>query len=203
MIRRSILIAGFCFLAQALAPAFPATADLGPAGFIWDLGNQGLGVIRSSASTAEKEAYFLQLLRQDFDVAGIARFVLGPYWRVASAPQQQKFRTLLDGYLVRVYGRRFTQYRGGALRVTGSRSDPEGALVTSEIVRPQGGPPIAVDWRLDVRDGRYKIRDVVIDGISMAVTERSEFAQAIVRSGGRIAGLLATMREELGEGAPA
>lgn len=46
---------------------------------------------------------------------------------------------------MRVYSERFAQYRGEALRVTGSRSDPEGAIVTSEIVRPQGAPPIKVD----------------------------------------------------------
>jgi phospholipid transport system substrate-binding protein len=79
--------------------------------------------------------------------------------------------------------------------VTGSRSDPEGAIVTSEIVRPAGAPPIKVDWRLSTRDGLYKISDVIIDGVSMAASERSEFASVIQRSGGQVQGLLAMMRE--------
>jgi hypothetical protein len=90
---------------------------------------------------------------------------------------------------------RFAQYRGETLRVTGSRSDPEGAIVTSEIVRPDGGPPIKVDWRLSARDGLYKISDVIIDGVSMGTSERSEFASVIQRSGGQVQGLLAMMRE--------
>ena len=65
---------------------------------------------------------------RDFDVPGIARFVLGPYWRVASEPEKQEFRRLFEDYIVRVYSERFAQYRGEALRVTGSRSDPEGAI---------------------------------------------------------------------------
>ena len=69
-----------------------------------------------------------QPLLRDFDVPGIARFVLGPYWRVASEPEKQEFRRLFEDYIVRVYSERFAQYRGEALRVTGSRSDPEGAI---------------------------------------------------------------------------
>jgi phospholipid transport system substrate-binding protein len=69
-------------------------------------------------------------------------------------------------------------------------------IVTSQIIRSQG-PPIAVDWRLGVSDGRYKISDVSIDDVSMALTQRSEFAAIIQRNGGRVAGLLATMREAI------
>ena len=135
-------------------------------------------------------------MQQDFDVPGIARFVLGPYWRVASQPEEQEFLRLFEDYIVRVYSERFAQYRGETLRVTGSRSDPENAIVTREIVRPTGAPAIKADWRLSARDSVYKISDVIIDGISMEVSERSEFASVIQRSGGQVQGLLAMMREE-------
>jgi phospholipid transport system substrate-binding protein len=80
--------------------------------------------------------------------------------------------------------------------VNGTRTHPGDVIVTSEIVRPQG-PPIAIDWRLVVGDGRYKISDVSIDGVSIALTQRSEFAAIIQRNGGQVAGLLATMREAI------
>jgi phospholipid transport system substrate-binding protein len=48
-----------------------------------------------------------------------------------------------------------------------------------------------------VNDGRHKISDVSIDGLSMALTQRSEFAAIIQRNAGRVAGLLATMREAI------
>jgi phospholipid transport system substrate-binding protein len=69
--------------------------------------------------------------------------------------------------------------------------------VTSEIIRPQGAPPIKVDWQLSSRDGLYKISDVIIDGISMGASERSEFGSVIQRSGGQVQGLLAMMRERI------
>jgi phospholipid transport system substrate-binding protein len=97
---------------------------------------------------------------------------------------------------VRFYGQRFAQYGGETLAVNGSRTDPASVIVTSQIIRPQG-PPIEVDWRLMISDGRYKISDISIDGVSMALTQRSEFAAIIQRNAGRVPGLLATMREAI------
>jgi phospholipid transport system substrate-binding protein len=69
-------------------------------------------------------------------------------------------------------------------------------IVTSQIIRPQA-PPIEVDWQLMISDGRYKISDVTIDGVSMALTQRSEFAAIVQRNGGRVAGLPATMSKAI------
>lgn len=193
---RFLATTAFVLFTGLVAASFPAMADRGPAEFVRTLGNEALGVIRADMTPVQKQAFFHQLLQQDFDLDGIARFVLGPYWRVASEPEKQEFRRLFEDYIVRVYSARFAQYRGETLRVTGSQSDPDGAVVTSEIVRPDGGPPIKVDWRLSTRDGLYKISDVIIDGVSMGASERSEFASVIQRSGGQVQGLLAMMREK-------
>jgi len=162
-----------------VTPRF-AAAGGDPTDFIVILGNQGLEVIRSSATLDQKATYFHQVLRQDFDLSDISRFVLGPYWRVASKAQRREFRALFEDYLVRFYGQRFAQYGGESLRVNGSRTDPAGVIVTSQIIRSQG-PPIKVDWQLVVSDGRYKISDISIDGVSMALVQRSEFAAISIR----------------------
>jgi phospholipid transport system substrate-binding protein len=180
-----------------LMPRFAAAGE-DAADFIRLLGNQGLAVIRSSATLDQKATYFHQLLRQDFALTAISRFVLGPYWPVASEAQRREFGSLFEDYLLHYYGQRFAQYGGETLRVNGSRSDPAGTgvVVTSQIIRPQG-PPIEVDWRLVISDGRYKISDFSIDGVSMALTQRSEFAAIVQRNGGRVTGLLTTMREAI------
>jgi phospholipid transport system substrate-binding protein len=195
--RRSVLTAGCALAIGALAPALPAAAASGPADFVRELGNRALGVIRSELPPTQKRAYFRQLLDEDFDVPGIARFVLGPRWRLASGRERREFSDLLEDYLLVVYNERFGRYGGERLRVTGGRADADGATVKSEIVRPRGGPPIAVDWRLRVRDGLYKIEDVMIDGVSMAASQRAEFAAAIERNGGHIDGLFAMMRRRI------
>jgi phospholipid transport system substrate-binding protein len=192
---RVITIALVVTAGLLVTPRFAAAGE-DPADFIRILGNQGLAVIHSSATLDQKATYFHQMLREDFDLTDISRFVLGPYWRVATKAQRREFCSLFEDHLVRFYGQRFAQYGGESLRVNGSRTDPAGVMVTSQIIRPQG-PPIEVDWRLAVSDGRYKISDVIIDGVSMALTQRSEFAAIVQRNGGRVAGLLATMREAI------
>jgi phospholipid transport system substrate-binding protein len=172
----------------------PAAADEVPVAFIRTLGAQAVSVIRSSMPLFEKGAYFDQMVRQDFDLTGICRFVLGPYWRVSSPAERQQFCDGFADRMVRFYGRQLAQSGDGDFIITGSRTDPAGMIVTSEIVGPQAGA-IAVDWRLGVSDGHYKIEDVAIDGISMALTERSEIAAQIARDGGQVEALLAAMDE--------
>jgi phospholipid transport system substrate-binding protein len=171
----------------------PAAADEAPVAFIRTLGAQAVSVIHSSMPLFEKAAFFDQMVRQDFDMTGICRFVLGPYWRLSSPAERQQFCDGFADRMVRFDGRQFAQSGDGNFIVTGSRTDPAGVTVTSEIVRPQAGA-IAVDWRLGVSDGYYKIEDVTVDGVSMALTQRSEIAAQIARAGGQVEMLLARLR---------
>jgi phospholipid transport system substrate-binding protein len=181
----------------ALAPTvLAATTD--PAAVINKLGNRALEVLGKNTTPAQRVARFHELFREEFDVPGIARFVLGRYWKTASPEQQEEFIRLFEDYIALVYSSQLSAYSGETLRVTGSRADQEGAIVASEIVRPAGTPPVKVEWHLADQHGTYKIRDVAVDGISMAVTQRSEFASVIQRNGGQVQGLIAMLREKTG-----
>jgi phospholipid transport system substrate-binding protein len=200
MTRRTVLTA-FVLIAGALAPAvLAAVAD--PAAVINNLGNRALEVLGKNATPAQRVARFHELFRQDFDVPGIARFVLGRYWKTTTPEQQEEFVKLFEDYIAIVYSSQLAEYSGETLKVTGSRADPEGATVASEIIRPAGAPPVKVEWHLADQNGTYKIRDVSVDGISMAVTQRSEFASVIQRNGGQVQSLIAMLRQKTGNAAP-
>jgi phospholipid transport system substrate-binding protein len=89
---------------------------------------------------------------------------------------------------------------GGAVpNVIGSRLDADGATVSSEFNRGSGfsqAGAIRVDWRLTMRDGRYKVSDIIIDGLSMAMNGRSELEGVVERNGGQPRAILAVMRQE-------
>jgi phospholipid transport system substrate-binding protein len=196
MTRRSILAAAFVLMAGTLATPVLAAAD--PAAVINNLGSRALEVLGKTATPAQRVARFHELFREDFDVPGIARFVLGRYWKTATPAQQEEFVTLFEDYIALVYSSQLAAYSGETLRVTGSRPEPEGVVVASEIIRPTGAPPVKVEWHLTDRNGAYKISDVAVDGISMAVTQRSEFAAVIQRNGGQVQGLITQLREKTG-----
>jgi ABC-type transporter MlaC component len=82
--------------------------------------------------------------------------------------------------------------------VTGCRPDPDGAIVSSKIIRGSGAyQPIRVDWRLTVQNGSYKISDIIIDGLSMAANGRSQLEGMVERNGGRPQAILAVMRQQI------
>ncbi len=198
MMRRSLLTAAFIVLAGALAPAIPAAAAADPAAVISNLGSRALEVLGKDAPQSQRVARFRELLREDFAVPEIARFVLGRYWNVATEEQRAEFLKLFEEYIALAYSTRLAEYTGETFKVTGSRPDAEGAIVSSQILRPAGAAPVKVDWRLIGRNGAYKISDVSVDGISMAVTQRSEFASVIQHNGGQVQGLITMLREKTG-----
>jgi phospholipid transport system substrate-binding protein len=186
------------FAVIAGAAALPLAIGAGETSteFIQTLGKDLLAEMSSAASLDQKEAYFHQMLRQDFDMDGIARFVLGPYWRTANPEQQQEFRALLENHIMHSHGRRLAETGGGNFRVTGSRTDPNGVVVvTGEFITPQGTRN-EVDVQLGIVDGLYRIQDVAFDNVSMVLSYRSEIASVLTSHGGQLEALLTVMREE-------
>jgi len=195
MTRRFLLTIMSLLIARA-SPAAPPNAIAADANaFMNELWTRAVEVLSKKVPLTERLTRFRQLFHADFDGPGIARFVLGRYWRSASEEEQQEYLKLFEDYVVFVYGTRLSNFSGETFKVRGSRADENGTIVSTDIISPGGEAPIKVDWRLVRDNDAFKINDVVIEGISMMVTQRSEFASVIQRHGGHMAGLLALMRE--------
>ncbi len=186
-------------LAPALFVAVIGTGDAGfasvevAAQFIDRLGNQAIETLRSPNLTLDqREDRFRGLLSQVFDLRFIGRFVLGKYWRRATPEQQSDYLVLFDAFVLHAYSARFGRYVGETLTVVGTRqANDKDVVVRTRIDRPDS-PPIIADWRVRTTGERYRIIDVMIEGISMIITQRSEFAAVVQRDG--VEGLLAVLR---------
>ena len=150
-----------------------------------------------SLSDADKQKQFNRLLTRSFDMSTIGRFALGRYWRVSSAEQRKEYQKLFRDMIVEVYSRRFGEYNGQKLEIRGSRRDNDkDVTVNSFIVPDDGGQEVQVDWRVRHKKGQYKVIDVMVEGVSMALTQRSDFSSVIQRGGGEVSVLLAHLREQ-------
>jgi len=69
--------------------------------------------------------------------------------------------------------------------------------VLSQITHPDGSQPTAIDWRVRQKDGKMGVIDVVVEGVSLSVTQKQEYASVIQNNGGHIDGLLQSMRQQL------
>jgi len=180
-------------IAVPLAVPCTATAQQNPSQFIGDLGQQAIVVLQSTTGSLEqREQQFRQILAQNFDVSFIGRFVLGRSWRTASPQQQADYLALFEDFLVLTYSRRLGGYTGERLAVVAERAANErDTVVRTQIERPSA-TPITADWRVRATPAGYKIIDIEVAGISMALTQRSEFASVVGRNG--VDGLIEVLR---------
>ena len=196
---RSLRAVGLIVLAMACAPTMPREAAAQDAtAFINNLGQQGIQVLGPSVPQQQRAARFRQLLDSDFDLQEISRFVLGPAARTMSPAAQQEFVPLFRDYLVQAYTTRLGQYAGAPFHVTGTRPNGGETVVSSQVQR-SGGNPIQINWHVVNHGGRPKVSDVVVDGVSMKVTHRNEFASIIQRNGGQPDALLPALRQQLAQ----
>ncbi len=185
-----------------LLAAMPAHAALSPDDaqkFISGLGGDAIGSLTGSSITqAERETRFRGLLETHFDMPGISKFVLGRYWKLASESQQTEFQKLFETLLVQSYAKTFAQYGGEKFQVTKSWTDGDGSVVVNTNVGRPNGDIIRLDWRVADQANTMRIIDLVVEGVSLRATHRSDFASAIQSNGGTIAGLLDVLRQKIG-----
>jgi phospholipid transport system substrate-binding protein len=196
MMRRSLLTSLFVLIATTTLAAPPPVNPADAVAFMNQLWNRAAELLNNKTDPAIRQARFRQLFHEDFDGAGIARFVLGRYWRNASEEEQQEFVKLFEDYVVFVYTARLANFGGETFKIRGSRSDGDGVIISTDVANPGSAPPLRIDWRLVNDKGAYKINDVIVEGVSMMVTQRSEFASVVQRNGGQLRGLIALMREK-------
>lgn len=196
--RRLVLISGFALLTAA-APLAPARAAGEASAVVTDFGNHMLQMLSNpQLSPADRQKQFGALLDKDFDFATIGRFVLGRYWASATDQEKQQFAPVFRDYVVQSYSVRFGEFSGASFKVTGERPESATSTIVSTTVMQKNNPnPAKVDWRVSNATGAPKITEVIVDGISMSLTHRQEFASLIERQGGGVAGLIAQLKAKI------
>ena len=203
MVRRRVLGIAALLLCCALARPASVGAAADPQSVVTDFGNNALSMLGDPhLSQEQRRERFHALLDQDFDFPQVARFVLGRYWQPATEDQRKQFAAAFENYVVVAYSHRFDDFIGTTFKVTGER--PQGGdavVVRTDVTRQAGGPPAHVDWRVNQISGAYKITEVSIDGVSMSLTHRQEFAAVMERNGGNITDLIAQIEQRTAAGA--
>lgn len=194
-----VLVACATLLSYAGLAATVRAADKGAGEFIKGLGENAVEVLRDKEGTtfAQREAKFRALFVKGFDVDTISRFVLGRYWKTATKEQLAEYKSVFLDFLVHVYASRFDSYNGETFEVLDVIDGPaeKDTIVRTRILRPSGGEPVGVDYRVRKMNGEYKVVDVNVEGISMLHTHRVEFASVINRKG--MDGFLADLHARL------
>ena len=150
---------------------------------LWQvLAEQGVGAL--------DEQDLIAVLEEGTDLTLLGRLVLGRYWRDANPRQRTLYLQLFRRYMVQTFVQRLRQYAGNeagqpgpTFQVVASRPVGNSDILVQSRVLPSGGQPLRVDWRLRERPDGPVVIDLIIEGISLLVTQRSEFAAVLERTG--------------------
>jgi len=177
--------------------AFAAPNEAAGVAFIKRLGDTALmSLTQTKISRAERETRVRKILQDNFDVKTIGKFALGTYWREASDKEKAEYTKLFENMIVTTYTSRFEDYSGQKLEVGTAVIAGKDIIVSSKIVQ-KDGPPIAIDWRLREKEAGIRIIDVIVEGVSMSVTQRSDFSSVIQSNGGKVENLNTVLRERM------
>ena len=198
MLLRRLAFSALGLLLVALAPAPRAMAAADPSGVVTDFGDRALKLMNDpGVSDSERRKRFRELLDEDFDFDVVSRFVLGRYWQGATEAERKDFATVFKDYVVQSYSNRFNEFSDTSFKVTGQRAEGDVNTIVRTDVSRKGGAPAKVDWRVTKVASGYKITEVTIDGISMSLTHRQEFAGIMEKNGGRVSDLIAALRSKV------
>lgn len=162
--------------------------------YVQDLGTRAINTLTNSTlPDAQIGPAFRKLLDEGFAVPEIGKFVLGRHWRQASEQQQTKFIGIFKTRLEHSYAARFREYKGVKFAVKEGRVEGDNGVIVNSTIQKPGGPIIHVDWKIYDTAGNPKIYDVIVDGVSMSITLRSEYASILGKSGSNIDAFLTTL----------
>ncbi|MFZ4406688.1 MAG: MlaC/ttg2D family ABC transporter substrate-binding protein [Paracraurococcus sp.] len=176
-----------------------AQQDIGrAANFIQTTGQDLVAAINDTRSDlAARRLHVAAVLRKAVDIEGVGRFIMGRWWRQATPQEQADYVKLFEETLIRNLSARFGEYQGVRFSLGRSQQRTEDDVLVNTIIERPNSAPFALDWRVGEIGGQPKVVDVIAEGTSLRLTQRSEYSAVIQRNNGSIAALLAAMKQQI------
>jgi phospholipid transport system substrate-binding protein len=175
MTRALMMLGAFFWLAS---PALAASNDAAMR-FVEQIAEKTLAIVQTDADAATKQAKLEDVFRPIVDIPFVGKFVLGQHWRTATPAQQKDYLTAYGPFLMKNYIGRLVKYSGQGVEVTKAAADKDGSIVvTMKIIEP-GTNSFFVEYRLRPQGKSFKLIDIVVEGVSLLASQRSEFNSVV------------------------
>ncbi len=196
---------GVVFLGLFLCGSVRAVAPDMASALVQDTAERMLAVLEERRSELDSSPHLIyelvnEIVVPGFDFERITRSAVGRNWRKANAEQKKALVMEFRQMLVRVYAQSLLNYAGQKIRILPLRpgKQPNHVMVHTEV-NETGGPSIPINYRMYLKDGAWKVYDIIIDGVSLVSNYRGSFAAEVRRKG--IDGLIQTLKARNGGGA--
>ena len=196
MKKNFFIIIFFIFLSTLLSnKASSYSSD--PKQFITEVVNEAKKILVETNSQAFKEEKLSEIALKAADISGIGYYTLGKYRKELSDEELEKYSTLFKKYFLKSFASRLTDYSDPKIEVIGvDILNPKYTIVKSLLLATDKKPEVKIDWRVYTKNpDKPLIRDLMIEGLSLARTQKEEFASVIESNNGDVKELFITLQK--------
>jgi len=165
--------------------------------FVQSTVNRASQVLSDDLSKDQKISKLKSIASETVDIKGIGMYTLGSYRKVLSEDQKKEYHVLFEQYFLKTFASRLAEYSNPEIEVRSKEKLNENyTMVSSVLISTEQRPEVNIDWRIYTKNlNNLKIRDLIIEGLSLVRTQKEEFASIIESNNGDINALLASLEK--------
>ena len=165
--------------------------------FVQSTVNRAAKTLGANLTKEERIEKLKQIASDTVDINGIGYYTLGAYRENISNEQIEQYNVLFEQYFLKSFSSRLAEYSNPEIEVVSKKKINENyTMVSSILVSTEQRPEVKIDWRVYTKDSKNpQIRDLIIEGLSLARTQKEEFSSIIQSNDGDINALFATLKE--------
>ena len=196
MKKKNFIIVFFIFF-EFILPNKSIAYSNDPKQFITEIVNETKKILNATDSKEIKEKKLSKMALKTVDIKGIGYYTLGSYRKQLSDEQLEEYLILFEKYFLKSFTSRLTDYSDPKIEVLAVEIlNPKYTIVRSLLIATNKRPEVKIDWRVYTKNpDKPLIRDLMIEGLSLARTQKEEFISIIETNNGDITKLFITLKE--------
>ena len=165
--------------------------------FIQSVVNRAAKTLGGNLTKEERIEKLKDIARETVDIDGIGRYTLGSYKNKITDNQMLEYKILFRQYFLKSFASRLAEYSNPEIEVVSKKKlNKNYTMVSSILVSTEQRPEVKIDWRVSTKDpDNLLIMNLVIEGLSLARTQKEEFSSIIQSNDGDINALFSTLKE--------
>tara|TARA_B110000208_G_scaffold179244_1_gene227865 strand:+ start:357 stop:947 length:591 start_codon:yes stop_codon:yes gene_type:complete len=192
--KKIFIFAAFLIIVfSSISKVYSIEADI----FVQSTVNRASEALNNKFSKEEKISKLKEIASQTVDIKGIGSYTLGAYRKTISNDQMEKYEFLFEQYFLKSFASRLAEYSNPEIQVTSKKKlNQNYTMVSSVLVSTEQRPEVTIVWRIYTKNPEnLLIRDLIIEGLSLARTQKEEFSSIIQSNDGDINALFDTLKE--------
>ena len=184
----------FCFLTFLITnKAFTIEPDV----FVQSTVNRAAETLSSNASIEKKVQTLKDIAKETVDVRGIGFYSLGAHRKGLSKDKLNEYEKVFTEYFLKSFSSRLSEYSNPMIKVNSKKKINDNyTIVSSTLVATDTRPEVKIDWRIYTKNpDNLLIRDLIIEGLSLARTQKEEFSSIINSNDGKIEALIKNLSD--------